>query len=215
MNQATTTTARFIPTDELVYVLAKKGGWSTVVDVAGVGRPGREFKVRNSALHVIVETPVEPPVSAEDVPAPQTVVRSHDADGTGPVAKMKAEKAAAAARQKHHAAVAKMKAEKAAAPARQKLPLDQRKNGVVDSLYLQFYKNYSKTVNGQVVRSLDKGDFVAVELRKCETLEQVYDFVASQMGLSRVDLVSRYAHLNTGMQRMNLGNMLRRYLKGA
>jgi len=191
MNQTTITTARVIPTDDLVKILAVKGGWTTVADVGN----GREYKVRNSALYMIVETPVKPPVLAEEVRAPQTVVRSYDADGTGPVTKMKAEKAAAAARQK--------------------LPLDQRKNGVVDSLYLQFYQNYSKTVNGQVVRSMDKGDFVAVELRKCETLEQVYAFVATQMGLSRADLVSRFAHLNVGMQRMNLGNMLRRYLKGA
>jgi hypothetical protein len=169
MNQATITTARVIPTDDLVKILAVKGGWTTVADVGN----GREYKVRNSALHMIVETPVKPPVLAEEVRAPKT------------------------------------------AAAREKLPLDQRKNGVVDSLYLQFYQNYSKTVNGQVVRSMDKGDFVAVELRKCETLEQVYTFVASQMGLSRADLVSRFAHLNVGMQRMNLGNMLRRYLKGA
>jgi len=169
MNQATVTTARVIPTDDLVKILAVKGGWTTVADVGN----GREYKVRNSALHMIVETPVKPPVLAEEVRAP-----------------------------------------KVTAP-REKLPLEQRKNGVVDSLYLQFYQNYSKTVNGQVVRSMDKGDFVAVELRKCETLEQVYSFVATQMGLSRADLVSRFAHLNVGMQRMNLGNMLRRYLKGA
>jgi len=193
MNQATITTARVIPTDDLVKILAVKGGWTTVADVGS----GREYKVRNSALHSIVETLAKALDLPEDVSTPQTVVRSYNADGTGPVAKLKAEKAAAAA------------------AARQKLPLDQRKNGVVDSLYLQFYQNYSKTVNGQVVRSMDKGDFVAVELRKCETLEQVYTFVATQMGLSRADLVSRFAHLNVGMQRMNLGNMLRRYLKGA
>ncbi len=170
MNQATITTARVIPTDDLVKILAVKGGWTTVADVGN----GREYKVRNSALHSIVETLAKALELPEDVSAPKT-----------------------------------------AAAAREKLPLDQRKNGVVDSLYLQFYQNYSKTVNGQVVRSMDKGDFVAVELRKCETLEQVYTFVASQMGLSRADLVSRFAHLNVGMQRMNLGNMLRRYLKGA
>lgn len=191
MNQATITTARVIPTDDLVKILAVKGGWTTVADVGN----GREYKVRNSALHMIVETPVKPPVLAEEA----IIVRSYNADGTGPVAKMKAEK---------------MKAAKVTAP-REKLPLEQRRNGVVDSLYLQFYQNYAKTVNGKTVRSMDKGDFVAVELRKCETLEQVYAFVSTQMGLSRADLVSRFAHLNVGMQRMNLGNMLRRYLKGA
>lgn len=189
MNQATITTARVIPTDDLVKIIAVKGGWTTVADVGN----GREYKVRNSALHMIVETLAK----ALDLPEDVTIVRSYNADGTGPVAKMKAEKAA-----------------KVAAP-REKLPLEQRKNGVVDSLYLQFYQNYAKTVNGKTVRSMDKGDFVAVELRKCETLEQVYAFVSSQMGLSRADLVSRFAHLNVGMQRMNLGNMLRRYLKGA
>jgi hypothetical protein len=170
MNQATITTARVIPTDDLVKILAVKGGWTTVADVGS----GREYKVRNSALHMIVETLAKALDLPEDVSAPKT----------------------------------------AAAP-REKLPLEQRRNGVVDSLYLQFYQNYAKTVNGKTVRSMDKGDFVAVELRKCETLEQVYAFVSTQMGLSRADLVSRFAHLNVGMQRMNLGNMLRRYLKGA
>ena len=86
---------------------------------------------------------------------------------------------------------------------------------MVDSLYLQFYKSYSVECNdGTVRRSIDNGDEVAAYLR-VRTLEEVYKHVAAIVGLSVGDLRNRFEHLNVGMQRMNLGNMLRRFLKGA
>ena len=104
---------------------------------------------------------------------------------------------------------------KAAKAPRTKLPPELRKNGVVDSLYLQFYKSYSVECNdGTVRRSIDNGDEVAAYLR-VRTLEEVYKHVAAIVGLSVGDLRNRFEHLNVGMQRMNLGNMLRRFLKGA
>ena len=104
---------------------------------------------------------------------------------------------------------------KAAKAPRTKLPLELRKNGVVDSLYLRFYKSYSVECNdGSVRRSIDNGDEVASYLR-VRTLEEVYKHVAAIVGLSVGDLRNRFEHLNVGMQRMNLGNMLRRFLKGA
>jgi len=46
-------------------------------------------------------------------------------------------------------------------------------------------------------------------------LSGVYAEVAKIVGLSKNDLISRFGHLNNGMQRMSLGNMARKYLKEA
>lgn len=60
----------------------------------------------------------------------------------------------------------------------------------------------------------DIGDEVAVMLRECETLDQVYECASLYVGLSVQHLKSRYGHLNPGQQRMNLGNKMRHTLKG-
>lgn len=64
--------------------------------------------------------------------------------------------------------------------------------------------SHYERVNG----SLDCGDRVAVKLRG-KTLDEVYDIVASVVLVPVNELKTRYAHLNVGMQRMNLGNVLR------
>jgi len=92
---------------------------------------------------------------------------------------------------------------------RERVPLEQRKNGKVDALYLQFYQNVVVERGGVKVRSMDKGDEVAVLLRTM-TLPDVYDYAAQVLGETMQDLVARFRHLNPGMQRMNLGNMIRR-----
>jgi branched-subunit amino acid permease len=111
--------------------------------------------------------------------------------------------------------IAKARKSAATTPKREKLPLEERKNGKVDPLYLQFYTGYTTvTKAGAVKRSIDKGDALALQLRALE-LSGVYVEVAKIVGLSKNDLVSRFAHLNNGMQRMSLGNMARKYLKEA
>ena len=96
---------------------------------------------------------------------------------------------------------------------RSKLPIEERKNGVVYSGYLPQYVAYSTvTKSGDVKRSIDKGDAVALALRPM-TLEQVVAHVSKATGISQVSLRERFGHLNVGMQRMNLGNMLRKALK--
>lgn len=96
---------------------------------------------------------------------------------------------------------------------RARKPIEQRKNGKIDPLYLPGYVEY-KTVraNGTLVRSLDKGDSLAV-LWRAQTLKDVYKSAAALLGVSASDLVSRFAHLNPGMQRMSLGNMVRKVMK--
>lgn len=116
------------------------------------------------------------------------------------------------------AKLAKAKAEKAPkepkAP-RAKKPLTERLNGVVESLYLQFYQGYTTTrKDGTKVRSMDKGDSVAQSLRGL-SIEEVYKQAAKTTHIGVADLTSRFSHLNPGMQRMNLGNMIRKAMKEA
>jgi hypothetical protein len=86
----------------------------------------------------------------------------------------------------------------------------ERKNGRVDPLYLQFYGKYSATrSDGATVKSLDNGDLTA-QLLRAYTLDETYAYVAIATGVSADSLKARYRHLNPGMQRMNLGNVLRK-----
>ena len=103
--------------------------------------------------------------------------------------------------------------EKAKASARAKMDINERKNGKVDPLYLPQYTAYTtQLADGTKKRSIDKGDAVAVGLRKL-TLDAVYATASSATGISQAGLRDRFAHLNPGMQRMNLGNMIRKALK--
>jgi hypothetical protein len=89
----------------------------------------------------------------------------------------------------------------------------ERKNGKVDPLYLQFYGKYTATrADGTTVKSLDNGDATARILRD-KTLEETYEAVALLTGGTIGGLKARYAHLNPGMQRMNLGNIARKAFK--
>lgn len=69
-----------------------------------------------------------------------------------------------------------------------------------------------KTAGGHV--SVDCNDTVAADLRG-RALDAVYDEAARVLSVSKADLVTKYAHLNVGMQRMNLGNRMRAALRVA
>lgn len=100
------------------------------------------------------------------------------------------------------------------APATARL-IEERKNGVVFAGYLPQYEAYkAQTTEGATKRSIDKGDSVALQLRPL-VLMSVYATVSNATGTSIADLLERFSHLNPGMQRMNLGNMLRRALREA
>ena len=102
---------------------------------------------------------------------------------------------------------------KARATARVKMDINERKNGKVDPLYLPQYTAYTtELADGTKKRSIDKGDGVALALRKL-SLDAVYVQASKATGISQVGLRDRFAHLNPGMQRMNLGNMIRKALK--
>ena len=188
-------TAIITTTGERVEIISVNGGWTTVQSMDAATR---EFKVRNGALsdHVTLSgmtaglamTKAEIARSYND-----EIVRIYNADGTGPVAEVKK-------------AIEK-------ASARAKMDINERKNGRIDPLYLPQYTAYTtELADGSKKRSIDKGDTVAVALRKL-TLDGVYATASSATGISQVGLRDRFAHLNPGMQRMNLGNMIRKALK--
>ena len=66
-----------------------------------------------------------------------------------------------------------------------------------------------KTAKGNV--SVHCGDELAVFLRG-KSLEQVYEIAAKAFGTGN-GLKAKYSHLNTGQQRMNVGNRIRAAIK--
>jgi hypothetical protein len=183
-------TAIITKTGERVEIVAVNGGWTTVQTMDAATR---EFKVRNGALSGHAALSGMTAELAMQKAEQARVVRTYNADGTGPVAKIKAAKAA----------------KEPKAP-RAKMDISERKNGAVDPLYLPQYETYSAVrKDGTKIRSIDKGDAVAKALRGQE-LVKTYADVAAATGVSVIELRERFCHLNPGMQRMNLGNMLRR-----
>lgn len=63
-----------------------------------------------------------------------------------------------------------------------------------------------RTAGGHV--SVHNGDEIATKLLG-KDLDQVYTMAARQLKEDEADLRKKYKHLNTGMQRMNLGNRMR------
>ncbi len=68
---------------------------------------------------------------------------------------------------------------------------------------------YEKVKNASGHTSYDNGDDVATKLRG-KTLEEVYAYASKQLKEPEKDLRAKYKHLNSGMQRMSLGNRLRK-----
>lgn len=68
---------------------------------------------------------------------------------------------------------------------------------------------YEKVKNASGHTSYDNGDDVATKLRG-KTLDEVYVYAAKQLKEPEKDLRTKYKHLNPGMQRMSLGNRLRK-----
>lgn len=113
----------------------------------------------------------------------------------------------------HEAAALPVK--KAEPKARKVIDINERKNGVVDSLYLpQYVANRVTRADGSLKRALDCGDEVAAKLRAM-TIDEVYAFAAKLVDIKPTALKAKYEGLNVGMQRMNLGNMIRKALRSA
>jgi hypothetical protein len=68
---------------------------------------------------------------------------------------------------------------------------------------------YEKVKNASGHTSYDNGDDVATKLRG-KTLDEVYAYASKQLKEDEKALRSKYKNLNAGMQRMSLGNRLRK-----
>lgn len=68
---------------------------------------------------------------------------------------------------------------------------------------------YEKVKNASGHTSYDNGDDVATKLRG-KTLDEVYAHAAKMLKEPEKDLRAKYKHLNPGMQRMSLGNRMRK-----
>ncbi len=68
---------------------------------------------------------------------------------------------------------------------------------------------YEKVKNASGHTSYDNGDDVATKLRG-KTLDEVYAHAAKTLKEPEKDLRAKYKHLNPGMQRMSLGNRMRK-----
>lgn len=86
-------------------------------------------------------------------------------------------------------------------------PSEIKVRKVCDSEYNVNQYTKCKSANGNF--SLDNGDMTAQILRG-QPLDEVYAIAAASTGRPETELRNRYAHLNPGMQRMNLGNLIRR-----
>lgn len=84
-----------------------------------------------------------------------------------------------------------------------------RRNGVVKAEYLDHYIRTTLVRDGDTIRSMDNNDPIAQALRAIDSLDEMYEYVAQQLQMDEVELRQKYGHLNSGMQRMNLGNRLR------
>ena len=71
---------------------------------------------------------------------------------------------------------------------------------------------YEVCLSASGKKSKDNADEVAVMLRG-KTLDEVYEIAESWLIISAEELKARYAHLNAGQQRMNVGNRLRACIK--
>jgi len=116
------------------------------------------------------------------------------------------------------AALPVVKAKPAKAPKERKaIDINERKNGCVDALYLpQYVASRVTRSDGTLKRALDCGDEIAARLRAM-TIDEVYAFAAKVLKASDGGkaLRAKYETLNIGMQRMNLGNMIRKALRNA
>jgi hypothetical protein len=91
-------------------------------------------------------------------------------------------------------------------------PLDTPKGVLALARSVEYRVTLQKTTTATGNKSLDNGDSVALLLRGAD-LETVYQIGARELGVSVAELKTKYAHLNPGQQRMNVGNRVRGAIK--
>lgn len=121
------------------------------------------------------------------------------------MSKRKDKQAAIAAQQQATVDGATQDAAAAGAPQQEapKVVVHRIGNRVVRRFHL-----YERTKSATGHSSRDTADATAMALRG-QTLDEIYAVAAQQLKVPEQDLRAKYARLNVGMQRMNLGNRMR------
>lgn len=176
-------------------VITSKGGWTQYYSDHGV-----ISKRRNNTLEIIEADAVgdddATTVTPEEAQAPDSP------DDSGGESNLKVKKVATAKR----AAVKKAAKKKASASNGSSIRTVAGREYDVS--------NYEKVRNASGAQSLDCGDDTAQALRG-KDLESVYAAVAKKLKVPEKELRDKYKHLNPGMQRMSLGNRLRKVTKAS
>lgn len=88
---------------------------------------------------------------------------------------------------------------------------DEQKHGILQPKMAKYVRGLGITTHGN--RTIDIDDKVAKLLRGADPKE-MYQIAAKALGEPLRTLQRQYSHLNIGMQRMNLGNRMRKALRG-
>lgn len=160
--------------------------------------------------------PAKPQVSDKEKAAALKAAEKAKADKAKAKAKAAADKvkeAEKAAKAKEKAADDKAKADVKAAKAKERAAAkaEREANGGHDRLVPANLSQYhvdkeKKTAGGHA--SVDSNDTLAQKLRG-KSIDEVYREAALVLKEDATALRAKYAHLNVGMQRMNLGNRMR------
>ena len=90
---------------------------------------------------------------------------------------------------------------------------EDRRNSIVPADYLEKYTKNRCVRGGERVTVIDNGDAVAQALRGA-TIEEIWEEAERILGADVVaECRTRYAHLNSGQQSMNLRNRIRGHYK--
>jgi len=74
------------------------------------------------------------------------------------------------------------------------------------------HTKYTKVKGNDGKTKYDIGDTTATELRLM-TLDEIYKLGAKLSGIKEKDLRAKYSRINPGLQRMDLGNRIRNFVK--
>ena len=86
----------------------------------------------------------------------------------------------------------------------------EQKHGILEPNMSKYVRGLGLTVHGN--RTIDIDDKVAKMLRGSD-VKEMYQIAAKALGEPVRALQKQYGHLNIGMQRMNLGNRMRKALR--
>ncbi len=168
-------------TGQRVTIVSTSGGWTTIINEAGV-----QSKIRNSKLSCVDILPVAEAEPQDDFEVEKEECDDPDHNDTPDVGNTLDDEGKEGCKVVESA--------------------KNRIRHVKDATYNP--ENMRKLTSSNGNLSYDCGDQLARRLEG-KSLQEVYDIASAELGISQADLMKKYEHLNAGMQRMNLGNRIR------